>query len=269
MKASELIATLPEQPLPEREEKILEAVRGGMTLPIEWVPITTSAGGHEATLYVAADALAIGEPDDWLRINVSHTAAQQIADLFGAALPTTKISDTAYRQATVVLPPAIQNPDAQMAYTSRMVQHHREIESLRKGRTGLVRNVGKDWVLTNRLAGQPDMAANYGWFSPEGRYQLGSGLRGWQPLGMAHERHHVDYSQVLCLVRRDVLVDGEQRDLNDVLVSPDLHALVSDEGPLLFVRHPGVPEEAPLVAPAAPEAAPPADGEIDPSGGGA
>jgi hypothetical protein len=128
-----------------------------------------------------------------------------------------------------------------------MVRHHREIEAQRAGRTGLVRNVGKDWVLTNRLVGRPDRGANYGWFSAKGRYALGSGLRGWQPLALAHDRFHVDYSQTLTLVRRDVVVDGASRNLVDVLCSPDLWDLVSEEGPLQIVRHPGVPEEPPAV----------------------
>jgi hypothetical protein len=248
VRASDFIATLPEQPTLDRERKIVDAVRTGWSLTIEWTPITTSIDGHEATLYVSADAVAIGEPDDWIRINVSHTAAQQIADLLGAALPTTKIVDAAYQQATVVLEPCIQTADAQMAFTSRMVRHHREVERKRAGRTGLVRNVGKDWVLTNQLVGQPDRAANYGWFSGSGQYQLGSGLRGWQPLGLAHDRQHVDYSQVLTLVRRDVLVDGAPCDLGDVLCSTDLAGLVSSEGPLQIVRHPGVPEEPAIVS---------------------
>jgi hypothetical protein len=243
MRASAFVATLPEQPIPDRERKILDAVRGGFAMPIEWVSITTSADGHEATLYVSADALAIGEPDDWIRVNVSHTTAQQIADVLGAALPTTKIVDAAYQQATVVLEPCVQTPDAEMGFTSRMVRHHKEIEERRAGRAGLVRNVGKDWVLTNRLVGQPDKAANYGWFTKVGTFQLGSGLPGLQPLGLAHNRLHVDYSQVLCLVRRDLTVDGCQCDLDDILRSPDLWPLVSDEGPLEIVRHPGVPEE--------------------------
>jgi hypothetical protein len=251
VKAADFIASLPEQPTPDREAKILAAVRGGLALPITWMPVTTSIEGHEATIFVSADALAIGEPDDWVRVDVTHTTAQQIADVLGVALPTTKIVDAAYQQATVVLEPRIQTADAKMAFTSRMVRHHREIEAQRAGRTGLVRNVGKDWVLTNRLVGHPDRAANYGWFSAKAPYALGSGLRGWQPLGLAHDRFHVDYSQVLTLVRPDVIVDGSPRDLVDVLRSPDLWGLVSDEGPLQIVHHPGVPvEPAAVFAPA-------------------
>jgi lysozyme family protein len=245
MKGSHFVATLPEKPVPEREKKILDAVRAGLSLPIEWFAIETSWEGHQGTIFVAADALAIGEPDDWVRVNVSHTTAQQIADVLAAALPTTKISDLAYMQATVVLPPCTQTPDDQMSYTSRMVRHHREIEVHRAGRAGLVRNVGKEWVLTNRLVGQPKQAANYGWFTPAGPSTLGSGLQGWQLLSIKHVRSHVDYSQTLCLVKRTMLVDGVERDLADVLRSPDLWGLVSDEGPLHIVRHPGVPEELP------------------------
>src|SRR5690242_13947222 len=138
MKATEFLRTLPERPTREREALILEAVRNGHHLPIRWAPVYSYAAGQEAVLEVAEDALAIGEPDDWVRVTVSHTTAQQIADILDLALPTTRISNLAYSQAAVRVSPCIQKPDARMAYTSRMVQHHRAIEAKRAGRPGLV-----------------------------------------------------------------------------------------------------------------------------------
>ena len=244
MKGSEFLRSLPEKPGLARERLILDAVRSGLAVPISWAPVETAWREHVGTLYVATDALAIGDAEDQLRVTVSHTSAQRIADVLGAQLPTPHISDLAFSQAEVVLPPCIQAWDSRSRDTSRMVRHHNEVESLRAGRPGLVRCVGKDWVLTNKLAGRPERSASYGWHSPRAPYQITRSLRAWQDVITRHDRHYVDYAQVLCLVRRTMVVDGVERELDDVLRSPDLWGLVSREGPLLFTRHPGVPSEA-------------------------
>jgi hypothetical protein len=98
--------------------------------------------------------------------------------------------------------------------------------------------LGKDWVLTNRLLEQPGkrMAANYGWFdahAPNGVL--------WQPVGLAHNDEHVDYSQLLRLVRRDVEVNGRPMAIDEVLKDPELAWLLSKEGPLKVLRLPSVP----------------------------
>lgn len=257
MKASEFLATLPERPERKREELILDAVRQGLTMPIEWAEVYSYAKGHEAVLKVSTDAVAIGEPDDWVRVTVSHTTAQQIADILGAFLPTSRISDLINDQAAVRLKPCLQRPDKQMAYTSRMVKHHKAVEERRDGRAGLVSSVGKDWVLTNRLAGRPKNAANYGWHD-----RSSPNKRVWQPVGLAHDRFHVDYSQVVRLVCRTVCVDGQELPLDDVLRSPELAPLVSSEGPLKIVRHPGVPEFDPQGALVPPSEEPTRDGTL-------
>ena len=61
-----------------------------------------------------------------------------------------------------------------------------------------------------------------------------------QPVGLAHNLDHTDYSQVVRLVRADCELDGEVRPLAEVALDPLWHVLVSDEGPV-ELRHPGVP----------------------------
>jgi GH25 family lysozyme M1 (1,4-beta-N-acetylmuramidase) len=107
---------------------------------------------------------------------------------------------------------------------------------------GPARNVGKIWALTNRLVTEPNRAANYGWYDDAaGFWNPTRTLRVYQPLALAHDLSHVDYSQTQWFVKNDCLVDGEPRALAEVLVDPVLSSLVSDEGPLRIVRHPGVP----------------------------
>lgn len=240
MKGSDFVATLSEKPTEAREEAILQAVRDGLSLPIQWCGIKSVAGPHFCIFYVASDALMIGEEDDYVRVNVTHTGAQQIADMLGYTLPTTKIADLTHAQATVSVLPCPQTPDGAMAYTSRMVKHSQAVTAHVAGRTGLASTVGKDWVLTNKLVGKPDSAANYGWHVPSGKYRGPGGLAVLQPLGLAHNRQHVDYSQVLRLIHRRVMVDGIDMLLENVLQDPELATLVSDEGALKVTRHPGV-----------------------------
>lgn len=252
MKGSEFVATLDAKATPAREAAILQAVRDQLYRPIQWFGIQSKIGSHSCILYVASDALAIGEEDDYVRVNVTHRTAQQIADVLGYALPTTKISDLAFMQASVVILPCTQKPDMWMAHTARMVQHSNAVTSNIYGRVGLVAPVGKDWVLTNKLVGKPHLAANYGWHVNTAPFVGPGGAHVYQPLGLAHNLDHVDYSQVLRLVNRCVVVDGQDMLLEDVLTSDELSLLLSDEGTLKITRHPGVEQlgdgqPAPLV----------------------
>jgi hypothetical protein len=73
----------------------------------------------------------------------------------------------------------------------------------------------------------------------------------WQGLvpGLQHNLEHVDYSQTLSLMGLTVCVDGADMHLWDVMRSPELYGLVSNEGPMRIVRHPTLgppPEGFPL-----------------------
>jgi peptidoglycan hydrolase-like protein with peptidoglycan-binding domain len=238
MKGSEIVAALPAAGGSARERAIFDALRADW-VRLEWAGITSRVGGHTAEITVSSDVLAVGDADDWVRVTLSHTTAQLAADYFGAVLPTTRIVDLISEQAAVRLSPCLQPADAAMATTSRMLRHHEAIEGKRQGRAGLVSTVGKDWVVTNRLRGHPDRSANYGWHDPHA-----PGGKLWQPLGLAHDRFHVDYSQTVRLVRRTMKVDGVERDLVDVLCDPELAGLVSDEGPISLWRLGAVAENA-------------------------
>lgn len=235
---------LPEHAGPLREAALLEAVRDGRAAPVAWTEIHSEHGDRCATLFVSADALRLGDELDSIRVNASARTTQQIADAFGCILPTTRICNLIWEQAVVRLSPCLQAPDMHMADTSRLLQHHAAVEAKLAGRAGLIENIGKHWVLTNRLHGTRNKAANYGWFDARALYRVGK-YRLWQPLGLAHNLEHCDYSQVVRLVQRRCLIDGAERDLADVMVDPELARLVSDEGPLRLTRLPEVPADGP------------------------
>jgi hypothetical protein len=224
------VTTIPNAPSQERERLILEAIIGGQAEPIVWCPITSAKGNHVCKLWVAEDALKVGG----IRLTMTHRTAQQVADYFDARLPTARISDMTWAQATVRVAPLPQYGwvvDGTMSHTDRMVEISRMVDELIAGRKGLVSSVGKDWVLTKQLV--PDRAANYGW------HRLRDG-KPWQPVGLAHDLGHTDYSEGVRLVCRTCEVDGVRMPLDNVLRSKELATLVSHEGVLPFVRHPGV-----------------------------
>lgn len=182
--------SLPEQPSEAREEMILDAIQSGDYDPITWVPVGVGLDeGVELLLSVASDALKI----DGERVNVNMTTMQKIVDLLGYAFPTSKISDLIYEHAAVRIGACTQTPDSKMAYTERTLKHSAAVDAKIAGRTGLASTVGKDWVLTNRLVGHADKSANYGWHDPGAQYTSPGGIKLWQPLGLAHDRWHVDY----------------------------------------------------------------------------
>lgn len=253
MRGSEFLAALPEKPA-EREAAIVEAVRAGHVAPIDWREVLSEHAGHQAILWVSGDALRIGDAEDSIRISTTARTAQRIADALGCILPTTRVCDLIWEQATVRVPPCSQKlpPEDTRPLTcnARLLQHHERVEAKLGGARGLIENVGKHWVLSNKLAADPNKAANYGWFDAAGGARFASGPspqakpgkhRLFQPLGTAHAIDHLDYSQVVRLVRRWAMVDGVRRDLAEVLCDPELAGLVSDEEPPCLARLPGVP----------------------------
>lgn len=260
MKASEIVKELPEQNSPEREDQIINFIGLGHYLQPNLVKVESKWKDHVAVVEVMSDALMIGEPDDFLRINATMNGEQRIADLLLMSMMTSKIADLVYFGAKIRIEPCTQTPDAKMAYTSRMVKHSDavtsaimqatsawpgspSIQEIADGSIGLVADVGKDWILSNKLYGKESLAANYGWHTkrkttPNGPFPCMGGGSIWQNTGTAHNTKHVDYSQVVRLMSTEMTVDGKTMSFKDVASDPELCNLVSYEGPLKVFRHP-------------------------------
>lgn len=242
---SVVVTSLPEAPTPAREGLLLAQVTAGHIVH-SWATITAASNAHIIELDVSGDALRVGTPGDCVRITVTAETAQYIADHLDAMLLTPRMADLIRQQATVVITPATQTPNAAMANTSRMVLHSKTVDQRIGGQSGLVANAGKDWVLSNKLLIEPSRAANYGWHVASSSYPgTLPGLFVLQPLGLAHNRFHVDYSQTVRLVRKTCRADGVERALMDVLSDPALAPLVCHEGVLQVFRQPGVPTDVP------------------------
>jgi len=231
VRGSELFAALPEAPGKVREAAILDAVRAGH-LVLDWSPIEIRDDRHVLRFWVSSDVLRLGEPGDSVRVAVTCRTHRLIAEELGCLLPTPRISDLVWLHADVRLGVYTQRPGPAMARKTAFLRHHEQLEAELAGRTGLV-TAGKDWVLCRHLATAPGRAANYGWHLPRGgRPGVTPGVRVVQPLGLAHDLDHVDYSQFCRLVRRRSELDGEETDVVEVLADPTVAHLVSHEGAL-------------------------------------
>ena len=272
----EFAATLPDLPTDERDEAIYDAIVAGHAPKIEWVGVETSHGDHHGVVFVAARSFLAGDVDPLL-VNVSQLTFQRLVDhlsddgtmsedpVYGAVMPTAKISDLIYLQAKEQLGVYTQPSDptdraddgysARMDDTGAMVRHSQEvlgaIEATGASSCTLVAPMGKDWHGTNALTGNASQSAEYGLQSPTAGYQgVTPGVKVWQPApGLFHVAGYKDYSMCPRAVRAKMLVDGKWRPVAEVAADPDLCWLVSTEGPIKSLRHPADPGTTPATPP--------------------
>lgn len=200
------------------------------------------AGGRAArlTLCVLSDYLSLGADDDYLRVPVGLETAMAVAARYGFALPTRRIVDLIYQQASVRLAPQPLPAGEQMRSTAYLLRHEALVDAQMKAQmkvqeqaqppslaaqpSALMAGHKKDLVLTERLWQQPGRVAIYGWHRENGRPI--------QPLSTVHGARYADYSHGLRLVSQVVWVNGQPRSLFELLADPQWAPALSDEGPL-------------------------------------
>lgn len=195
-------------------------------------PVTLSGklGGEtvNVTICVTPDYLSIGDDRDFVRVPVGLPAAARIASGLGFFLPTTKMVDAIYLQATVKLAPQPMPPTSQMQSTDYFWAHNRTVDDGRARAQAalgdLTAGQKKDIVLTNRLRSKQGRVAIYGWHRKNGRPI--------QPLSTVHGAEYADYSHGVRLVSSKAFVNGQPRNLGDILQDPQLSQIVSSEGPI-------------------------------------
>jgi hypothetical protein len=226
----------------DREKYITDQVLRG-NFEANLTELVHTNEGREVKLLVMDDALKI----DGIRVNVSATLQQQLADMFDASLPTAMIADMMFVEATRKARPC---PRAISTSVSAMTAHSSDVEKQVGSGQGLAATVGKHWVLDKQLDTRPSQACNYGWHFLGQNFQgingfpaassVGAGIRVIQPNAIAHDRFHTDYSQICQLVSQKCWIDGEEKRLSDVLRDAAMAHLVSHQGPLVNTRQPGV-----------------------------
>jgi hypothetical protein len=195
-------------------------------------PITVTAAGHTATYYVLPDYLAIGSDTDYFLTPMTPLLAQRLADRLGGTLPTRKMVNQIWTNAAVKLTPQPIPPSADMINVPVFAQHNDMVHLQRDTFTNaqppgaLVGGDKKDVVIStlvysNLQVGVPKPVVIYGW-----HYTNGSPI---QPLYNGHGETYADYSHGIRLVQQALTVDGNPNTVTNVLTSPTLAALLSDE----------------------------------------
>ena len=221
----------------ERDSLAIQLIRSGDAPSFlnKFVPIRTSivdsVTGKRITgvYYVSRDYLSVGNNNDWARVPLTPVAAQQIADGLNCFLPTRKMVDAIYSEATVKLEPVPMYAFRDSSIT--MWQHHLIIEGQRKARKGLIAGIKKDVVISGKISRDPkaDRVAIYGWHKLNGI--------AIQPLYTGHVNWYADYSHGIRLVYRTIRVNGKPMDYIDVLKSAKLRRLLCDEEYADFYRY--------------------------------
>lgn len=221
----------------ERDSLAVEEILSGNVPSFlkKFVPITaetTDSAGivHHATFYALPDYLSIGTDDDWARVPLTPMAAQKIADSLHCFLPTRKMVDLIYQQASVKLEPVPMYAFRDSSVT--MWQHHLIVEGQRKGRKGLVAGIKKDVVISSKISmdAKPNREAIYGWHKLDGKPI--------QPLYTGHINWWVDYSHGIRLIHQNIKVDGKEMNYMDVLKHPIYQKLLCDEDACDYFRYP-------------------------------
>lgn len=190
------------------------------------VRIDDDARGISVTLCVMPDYLALGSDRDYLLTPMRLRTALQIADRYGFMLPTPKMVDAIYRQASVQLPPLPLPAGDQMRSTAYYLHHNALIAEQRAGlRASLGELTGgdkKDLVLTSRLWRLPSRVAIYGWHRSNGQPI--------QPLSTVHGERYADYSHGVRLISDIAYVNGAPQSLATLMQNPRYANLLSTEG---------------------------------------
>jgi hypothetical protein len=188
---------------------------------------------HVCTYEVMPDYLAIGSDSDFCRIPMGPVTAQQLANLFGAVLPTSKLVDSIYENALVKLKPVPFAPVGnENTLVKKFVEHNKVIENQRSESGGvlgqLVGGIKKDVVLSNKIFDptKQNRVVIYGW------HQL-SGVP-IQPLTNVHINSYVDYSHGIRLLNQEMILDGETVNIKSILTDPILFKAISDEAEKMY-----------------------------------
>jgi len=227
--------------LPEREVEIYKEISAGNVPSFlrRLCPVTVTNvfedNTNRATYFVTPDYLAIGSDDDYFLTAMSPNTAQRIADLTGCTLPTRKIVNDIYRAADLKLEPTPIPPGPAMTTVAVFSNHNAIVWTQRMTRVkeqslgALTAGHQKDVVLSGALPTARGKVAIYGWHKTNGAPI--------QPLYLGHTASWVDYSQCIRLVQQKFIVNGETKQMSEVLADPVLSVLLSDEGTLSDVRY--------------------------------
>jgi len=205
--------------------------------------------GNTAVLQVQSDVLAVGSPEDYVRLPLLPSTAQTIANMTGTILPTPWIAYQIWRASHAKCEPHPLAPNLGPNLT-QYAQHSdaidKQLEALGADHGTPVAGIKKHVVVSNLML--PHHVVIFGWYrpSPPALDVFDDGTRiptddrqrqPIQPRSNLHGADYVDYSHGIQLVAGTCTVNGQTMSTADLYQHPTLSRLVSNEGALRTPRY--------------------------------
>lgn len=252
MTGSEFMQSVVNLTFEDRENRIYEEIsKGNIPNFLRTLTKITStfsdANGvvHIVNYEVMPDYLAIGSDEDFCRIPMGPITAQKLANLFGASMPTRKLVDDIYLNCEVKLEPVTYPWSEESVRVPKFVEHNDDIEKQRKAAGAvlgqLVGGIKKDVVISNKIVdpSRPNHVVIYGWHQLNGQPI--------QPLYNGHLNTYVDYSHGVRFINREMLIDSNLVEYQNILMDDVLYKILSDENGAMeqpsYLKIPGIPEK--------------------------
>lgn len=184
---------------------------------------------HKVEIWVLPDYISIGTSNDFVRMPMGPLAAQRIADSLHCILPTTflvdRIAEVSQGHLNIFPFRPLGSRNSQpIVYqdSNNAINALYDAKGYKFGQ--FISGLKKDVVLTYKiltLPGNENRVAIYGWHLPDGKAK--------QPLHIKHGNFYADYSHGIRMIYRTIKVDGKEYDAREVLESPQLYRLLSNE----------------------------------------
>ena len=231
------------------EAAALSLFRQGELTLWPWVDLPLSDRTDTLILRVQSDVLAVGTPEDYIRLPMTPNAAQGIANLIpgGALLTTPLIEYRIWQQAQHKLPPTDMAPNRginleQFREHSALIDNQLAARGATSGQ--LITGHKKGVVIANFY--KPGKVLICCWFRPppaadvfDDRRAIGTpGRQPVQPKSNIHGDFYFDYSHGIRLVHPFAVLNGQEIPTAQVYQHPVYSNLVSDDGPLRVLRYP-------------------------------
>lgn len=184
---------------------------------------------HKVEMWVLPDYVAIGTNDDFVRMPMGPLAAQRIADALDCTLPTPflvdRIAEASEGHVDIFPFRPLGNRNSQpIVFQDSNNAINAQFKAYGYHFGQFISGLKKDIVLTYKIMTLTEYERNvaiYGWHHPDGRAQ--------QPLFVRHGNFYVDYSHGVRLIYNKVKIDGVEYNIREILQSPELYRLLSDE----------------------------------------
>lgn len=241
---SQIISLLTPLSLDDREDSIFVQIISGNVPDFirTLIPIsdTVNISGTDqiVTYFVTPDYMALGCDTDYFLCPMTPLLAQKVCDYLSCTMPSRKMVNDIWQNATVKLSPQPIAPSPQMTTVPVFADHNAIVWTSRSALIAthplgeLVGGDKKDVVISNIIYGNPapGRVVIYGW------HQLnGSPI---QPLYAGHEETYADYSHGIRLVQNEMYLNSCISNVQSILQSSTFNPLLSDEGVISVPRYP-------------------------------